>query len=602
MNPRYSQICGLEEAKLAIQCLLVDPDMKGILIKGPPGVGKSVLMRSLVDAGVIDEPVHLPINADDSQIFGALDVEEAISTGKVVLSDSILSRADGHILMIDDLNLFDTKLMHTMMGQIIQGRVLVERDGISVSYPCSTKVVATVNTKEMALERTISDLFDICVTILPSTDREFRAEVIRTNLSEPPVDCNRVAETVANAKGRLKDVEITDDIVDAVTGVCTGLEIEGVRGDIAAVRTSRALAALDGRKIISREDVSTAVVLALTHRRIPKEEDPEEEDDKPKIESGFDKYLSMNHDREEKEQTSEPDIPVNLNQKASDEREMTFSEEISADIGEMFEAIDLADEIWKEAYNDPFLKRKMMKGEDRNGRYISSRNYNNGTIAIDATIRSSAPYQKRRGSQGRMDIRKQDLREKICVSDPKCMFLFMVDVSGSLVAKGRIRYVKAAIMAMLSDHYVRRDTVGIMTFNQGHIGIVKEPSRSVGDVHQKLVDMKVGKGTPLSEAIKFADDYLRVYRKRNPYDICFVIMMTDSDATTSMFKGADPYEEALAVACTVNHTDVGWTLIETSGLIDKTKGRRMAEALGARYILLDDVKMDLHAYEEWTIL
>jgi hypothetical protein len=46
----FSSLIGLGRAKRALMCAAVDDTIKGVLIKGPPGTAKSVLVRSFADS------------------------------------------------------------------------------------------------------------------------------------------------------------------------------------------------------------------------------------------------------------------------------------------------------------------------------------------------------------------------------------------------------------------------------------------------------------------------------------------------------------------------------------------------------------------------
>lgn len=49
INFPFTRFVGQEELKLVLCLVMVDPNIGGVLIKGDRGVGKSVIVRSLVD-------------------------------------------------------------------------------------------------------------------------------------------------------------------------------------------------------------------------------------------------------------------------------------------------------------------------------------------------------------------------------------------------------------------------------------------------------------------------------------------------------------------------------------------------------------------------
>ena len=90
----FSAVLGMDDAKRAIQCLLVNPNLKTILIRGKQGSAKTVLARS---AGRISgkKLINIPVNVSEEQLFGGMDIDATIKNGKAVMQPGLLSRADG---------------------------------------------------------------------------------------------------------------------------------------------------------------------------------------------------------------------------------------------------------------------------------------------------------------------------------------------------------------------------------------------------------------------------------------------------------------------------------------------------------------------------
>jgi len=69
------------------------------------------------------------------------------------------------------------------------------------------------------------------------------------------------------------------------------------------------------------------------------------------------------------------------------------------------------------------------------GRYLRQRMPQEGKdIAIDATIRAAAPYQKARTGSNAIKVKSEDIREKERVGKTSAVVLFVVDASGSMGA------------------------------------------------------------------------------------------------------------------------------------------------------------------------
>ena len=75
--------------------------------------------------------VNLPLNASEEQIFGGMDIEETVRQGRPVMNEGVLSRADGGILYVDDVNLMDQRVLASVLDCVDSGRVILEREGVS---------------------------------------------------------------------------------------------------------------------------------------------------------------------------------------------------------------------------------------------------------------------------------------------------------------------------------------------------------------------------------------------------------------------------------------------------------------------------------------
>lgn len=114
-------------------------------------------------------------------------------------------------------------------------------------------------------------------------------------------------------------------------------------------------------------------------------------------------------------------------------------------------------------------KRSLTMTDLMQGRYVRAEipRAKTSDIAFDATLRAAAPYQRARPSNGcAVVIRKEDLRSKVREKRTGNIFLFVVDASGSMGARERMKTVKGVIFKILLDAYQKRDRVGMVAFRK----------------------------------------------------------------------------------------------------------------------------------------
>ena len=127
----FSAIIGQDDTKTALMAAAVSPFIKAVLLKGAAGTAKTSLARSIYGIDPDKSLVNVPQNVIDEQLFGSINLDAAMSGGAIELGDSILKRAHGNYLYIDDCDLLDVHTLTTLMDSVMEGRVRVEKDSVS---------------------------------------------------------------------------------------------------------------------------------------------------------------------------------------------------------------------------------------------------------------------------------------------------------------------------------------------------------------------------------------------------------------------------------------------------------------------------------------
>ncbi|MEI7914779.1 MAG: AAA family ATPase, partial [Mycobacteriaceae bacterium] len=110
-----SAIVGHDRLRLALLLCAVRPEIGGVLIRGEKGTAKSTAVRGLAavlrKADAAAQLVELPIGATEDRVIGSLDLQKVLRDGEHAFSPGLLSRADGGVLYVDEVNLLPDHLV-----------------------------------------------------------------------------------------------------------------------------------------------------------------------------------------------------------------------------------------------------------------------------------------------------------------------------------------------------------------------------------------------------------------------------------------------------------------------------------------------------------
>lgn len=620
----FAAICGMEKAKEAILLTLVNPFAGGLLLSGEKGTGKSTLVRSARE--LVDAPwVEIPISITEDRLFGSVDTEEAIRSGHKKLLPGLIDEADQGIIYIDDVSLLRDDLLSAVLNIREAGSYRLERDGLSEERQTFFTVLAVMNPESGTLSASSLDRFGLFAEADPSYDDETRLEIIRRVLdfekdglafrAKWQEETDALKKKIRDARAALSLVEVSSAMIQLAAVYTLKAHVAGHRADIYLIEAARAKAALEGRKYVLPKDLEKAAEFVLPHRMRkaeeqqaePAEEMPQEhpeEDNKPQ--------------QEEEQQTPQdnefshpPEAqPPQMDTEDADDSNHEQNEDnaqMSNPRGQSRERIDDADlhvnlpPMWIEPSKD----RKPKKGSGKRsltmtdlmqGRYVRAEipKAKTSDIAFDATLRAAAPYQKARPSNGcAVVIRKDDLRSKIREKRTGNIFLFVVDASGSMGARERMKTVKGVIFKILLDAYQKRDRVGMVAFRKNQAEVLLPVTRSVDFAQKKLASMPTGGKTPLAKGLLKAEDVLDMLYRQDANQDPVMILITDGRATSPLNKGTNPVTDALEEAKRIGRRNIPVAVIDTeSGFIKLGLAKKLAKAMGASYFQVDKISED----------
>lgn len=614
----------MEKAKEAILLTLVNPFAGGLLLSGEKGTGKSTLVRSARE--LVDAPwVEIPISITEDRLFGSIDTEEAIRSGHKKLLPGLIDEADKGIIYIDDVNLLRDDLLSAVLNIREAGGYRLERDGLSEQRDTAFTVLAVMNPESGTLSSSSLDRFGLFAQADPSYDDETRLEIIRRVLdfekdgiafrAKWQEETDALKKKIKGARAALSKVEVSAAMIQLAAVYTLKAHVAGHRADIYLIEAARAEAALEGRKYVLPKDLEKAAEFVLPHRMRkaeeqqgqPSEEMPQEqpeEDNKPQQEE--EQQTPQDNEFSHPPEAQPPQINTEDADDSSHEQNQDNAQ-MSNPRGQSRERIDDADlhvnlpPMWIEPSKD----RKPKKGSGKRsltmtdlmqGRYVRAEipKAKTSDIAFDATLRAAAPYQKARPSNGcAVVIRKDDLRSKVREKRTGNIFLFVVDASGSMGARERMKTVKGVIFKILLDAYQKRDRVGMVAFRKNQAEVLLPVTRSVDFAQKKLATMPTGGKTPLAKGLLKAEDVLDMLYRQDANQDPVMILITDGRATSSLNKGTNPVTDALEEAKRIGRRNIPVAVIDTeSGFIKLGLAKKLAKAMGASYFQVDKISED----------
>ncbi len=218
-------------------------------------------------------------------------------------------------------------------------------------------------------------------------------------------------------------------------------------------------------------------------------------------------------------------------------------------------------------------------------------------LALDATLRAAAPYQRERRAQSSgggpaLHLRPQDYQRKVRIRRAANLILFVVDASWSMAVSERMQATKGAILSLLTDAYQRRDRVGLIVFRGDRASLVLPPTNSVELAQRYLVNLPVGGKTPLSAGLWLALKTVQEEKIRRPDQRPLLVILTDGAGNVSMGE-QPPKEEAYAIADEIQALHIDAVVIDMESMeFNQGYARTLAERLGGPCYTLANLRAD----------
>ncbi|MEW5920588.1 MAG: VWA domain-containing protein [Bacillota bacterium] len=601
----FAAIVGQELMKKALLVNAVDPAVGGVLVKGDKGTGKSTAVRALADLlGEIRvvkgcpfnchpenkklmckacqeqlaqkgrlswlekkmEIVDMPLSATEDMVIGSINIKKALKEGSKALEPGLLARANRNVLYIDEVNLLDDHLVNILLDAAAMGVNVVEREGISLYHPARFILIGTMNPEEGELRPQIMDRFGLSVEISALVLPEERLQVLenRRMFDQDPFAFeqefyplqDKFKESVFRAREILPLTVLSRKMLLKIVQLTTSLGIKTHRADIVMEKTSRVLAALEGRSEVREEDIKEAAFLALPHRM---RQDPMQKGEhlsRDRIEK-----LLYSPEGEQKEEQEQDQGQTGGEEIEPLEREGTLQSEL----------VRFGEAVRGRGRDD-------FRAEGKRGQFVKARpNSEPDSLAVDATLRRAV------SQTGKLEVLPEHLMEKVRVSRGKALYLILMDASSSMRMERKIKLAKTLSWQLLQHSYQKKNRVGLLAFRGEEARVLVHPTGDVLKIDEALQALPTGGKTPLTPAIFRALEFAVREREARP------VIVVISDGKANVFVG-ESLEEDLERLQAKLIPDLNFVMVNTEsrkrslGVLEK-----MAQTLGAAHFYLEEI-------------
>ena len=605
-TPRYplTAIVGQERARRALSIALINPQAGGLLISGTRGTAKSVLVRAAAPFTQAGRLIELPLGASEDMIFGTIDVETALQKGERCLRHGLLHRAKNTVLYMDEVNLLREDLLIAVLRSAADGRFCLERDGLSFTEDVSYTPVGTMDPEEGTLRSAVLDSFGMFAAMEEIEDaaqrREIAARVLAYERDSAVFRASYAAQEeafgtmICRARELLPRVEASSPILHFAAACVLRACCAGNHAEIYLIEAARAIAALAGRDYVMPRDVEEAAEFVLVHRMSHPQEEQEnmpqpsvdlpQERDAPQADMPQHEGSAGQSDTQDG--TGDASLPSDEEKHGGDE------DRIAAPLENVMARLSLL-HMTMRAQGGKSGRRDIVQIHTADGRGLRTDLPRRGArldLALSATLRAAAPHQQRRQGNQAVVVHPEDVRIWVRAKRSAANILFLVDASGSMGARERMRTVKGAILSLLREAYQKRDRVGLIAFRRDRAETLLPMTRSVELAERALRDLPTGGRTPLAEGLVHAHRILRELERKGSEKTVLVLV---TDGRTNTKEGDAGVQRALRAAEEIAETAALTLVLDTERSVPRVGvAPELARRMAARYYTLEQLSAE----------
>jgi magnesium chelatase subunit D len=571
MATGLSTDAGLEIEALGV--VAVDPlGVGGVLLRVRPGPHLDAWLHALQAALPKGTPWRrLPAHADPSRLAAETDVVATLASGRRTARPGLLREADRGFVVVPMAERIEPGVA-ALLGEALDTGSIAPREVGLAPEPARIALVLLDESRpdESGAPRLLAERVGVQFALEPQPGAlaDWPSAEAQGYASGAYSGITRAA--IMAARERLPEVTIASDLEQAIVEASVALGIDTLRPAQRALRVARARAALEGRLQVRDDDVAVAAALVLMPRATRLPQAPPSEDDLPD---------------DAPPDAVPPPPPPESDPPASD------ANDADQPIGRLADRVveaaraHLPDEL---PQTDPGVgfggggRRGALIRQLHHGHRVGARPGDprrGGRVDLAATLRAAAPWQtvrRRRaeeraaGDDGlpaplrRAYVEKGDLHIQVRARRAATATIFMVDASGSQ-ALNRLAEVKGAVELLLSDSYVRREQVALVSFRGREAELALPATRSLVRARRTLGGMIGGGGTPL--ALGLMEGLRTALRLRSDALAPRLVLLTDGRPNVDrQGEGgrAQAREDALAAARLIRAHALPGVVLDTS--------------------------------------
>ena len=592
-----------------VHLFLQEPLLRTLLISGEVGTGKTyALLHALYDRGRIYTTITS--HTDVSAMYAVMDIQRILETGQIVTQ---AHPWDGYDLLIcEGLDHFDRsmwlQILHEQNRRYEAGRPL--------------QIIATYTGTE-GLSQWIYDM-DLWIPI-ESPDADTRVQVL--------ADRDH-AETVIYTPGI---PTVHDSIYTYISSLVEKFNISFMGMEYILLKAAIGLAREKGHQFVEPTDVETVLPWTLPQKMKSLVTPRTQQDGETQNPSD-----RMTSDETRTEQEKMKEGSSNREQEDNSSQGMDRENDRDEQIGRMPQGMTTDSDVSHDGQSkeESTLESGQTEeeldashdGEDRekDTNRQGQRKFNTGKVEesfvlseavemqvlhlygmlqsrsekkhIDVSADGRGPKVHRQGTTGRTIawiptivqgiIRSRQLPIRVTIEDvryamhqeiPKEAIYLVVDTSGSMGQRARLKGTEKLLSQVIQMMYVKRQYVSLITFQKRGAQCVVPLTRRIETIPNALESARIGGRTPFVKGMEEVVKQISVDMSQMGYIQANVVVITDGKVTSQALQGLEQVGDWLTsqrIQTIVIDTDASF--------VRMNRGKEIARMLGAEYVRIQD--------------